>query len=118
MLVLYVIANYIALLVYALLLALLFWGGVMLVAPRRWFTLPRYAKVLIGLLAAVVMWVLQIAVCVLYSLIRPSGLALVGEALFFMWYFYIPFFFAAVSLGWFTAEKVVERRRGKYGSFV
>ena len=118
MLVLYAILQAIVLSVIPFIIALLFFKfRVMFVAPVRWFTLPRYAKVLIRFLAAIVMWVLLIAVCFLYSFIHPSSLALAGLALLVLWYFYIPFFFVVLSIAWFTAEKVAERRQGKYGSF-
>jgi hypothetical protein len=116
MLVLHAIVNAIVLLPIPLLLALLlFKVRVRLVAPLRWFTLPQYAKVFIRLFAAVVMWVFLISVCVLYSFIHPSDLAYAALALVVLWYFYIPFFFAVVSIAWFTTEKLAERRRGKYG---
>ena len=116
MLVLHAIVNAIELLVAPLLLALLlFKVRVRLVAPLRWFTLPRYAKVFIRFFAAVVMWVFLISVCVLYSFIHPSGWVYVALALVVLWYFYIPFFFAVVSIVWFTAERLAERRRGKHG---
>jgi hypothetical protein len=112
MLVLYVIVNAVVLLVIPLLPALFF---VMFVAPVRWFTLSPYVKLLLQLLVALVLWVLLIAVCFLYSFIRPSELAMVGLGLLVLWYFYIPFFFAVVSIAWFSTEKVAAQRRARTG---
>ena len=116
---LYAIVQAMVLSLVPFLIALLFFKfRVMVVAPVRWLTFPRYAKVLIRLVVAVCMWVLLAAVCFLYSFMHPSGLALAGLALLVLWYFYIPFFFVVVSVAWFTAEKVAERRQGKYKSFI
>lgn len=110
MLVLYVIVNILLLLVIPLIPALLF---VLFVAPARWFTLSRYVKLVIQLLLAVTFWVLLIAICFLYSFIRPSDLAMAGLGLLVLWYFYIPLFFVMVSIAWFSTEKVAVQRRAR-----
>jgi len=68
-------------------------------------------KVLKRLLVAVGLWVLLIASCFLYSSLHPSRLAYLGEALLVLWYFYIPYLLAVVSIAWFNAQELAKLGR-------
>ena len=70
-------------------------------------------KVLKRLLVAVGLWVLIIVGCFLYSFLHPSSMAYVALALLVLWYFYIPFLLAVVSIAWFTVQKLAELRRAR-----
>ena len=54
-----------------------------------------------------------IAGCFLYSFLHPSNLAFAGLAFLTLWYFYIPFLLALVSLVWIVVQRIAKTRTGQ-----
>ena len=65
------------------------------------------------LLVALSLWIVLIASCFLYSFLHPSGLAFAGLAFLTLWYFYIPFLLALVSIVWILVQRIAKTRTGQ-----
>jgi len=63
-------------------------------------------KLLSRLLVAVSLWLLLVAACFL----QPRSLGYAGVALLHLWYFYIPFLLAIVSVAWFIVRRSARSR--------
>jgi len=70
-------------------------------------------KLLLRLLVAVSLWIALIAGCFVYSFLHPSDLAFAGLAFLALWYFYIPFLLAIVSLAWVAVQRIAKARAGQ-----
>jgi hypothetical protein len=70
-------------------------------------------KLVERLLVTLTLWIALVAVCFLYSFLHPSGLAYAGLAFLTLWYFYIPFLLALVSLVWLAVQRIAKTQTGK-----